>query len=223
MAADVTLVCGASGALGGALVRAFLDRGDDVVAVDRSETGVREDGARGEAIDLTRPEQVDDLWERLAADGVVPRWVVNAVGGFRAGTVAGTEPDEHRFVQELNLGTAWWSCRAAAARLGEGAAILNVSSRAAVGGGAGTASYAVAKAAVVRLTEVLAAELAPAHVRVNAILPSLIDTPQNRASLPEARMQLAVPPEQLAAVATFLCSDAAAAVTGAILPVYGWA
>lgn len=219
---DVALVCGAGGALGRALVDAFAARGDEVVAVDRHGGRGRE-GVRHEAVDLTSPEAVDALWDRLAADGVAPRWVVNAVGGFRGGTVAGTEPDAHRFVQDLNLGTAWWSCRAAAARLGEGSAILNVSSRAAVSGGKGTASYAVAKAAVVRLTEVLAAELAEARVRVNAILPSIIDTPQNRETMPERLLANAVPPEQLASVAAFLCSDAAAAVTGAIVPVYGWA
>lgn len=219
---DVALVCGAGGALGSALVDAFRRRGDDVVAVDRHHAGAL-DGVRAESVDLTDPAAVDALWERLAADRAGPRWVVNAVGGFRGGTVASTEPDDHRFVSALNLDTAWWSCRAAAASLGEGGAILNVSSRAAFTGGAQSASYTVAKAAVVRLTEVLADELKEARVRVNAIVPSVIDTPQNRESMPEKLMAVAVPPEQIAAVAAFLCSDAAAAVTRAIVPVYGWA
>ena len=217
--ADVALICGAGGALGGALVEAFLARGDDVVAVDRSPGESSHGRLRWEAADLTDPEAVEALWDRL---DTTPRWVVNAVGGFRGGTLAASEPDDHRFVFDLNLGTAWWSCRAAARRLGEGAAIVNISSRAAFEGGTGSASYAVAKAAVVRLTEVLAAELAP-RVRVNAVLPSVIDTPQNRASLSAERVAKAVPPAVIAATVATLCSDDAAATSGAAIPVYGWA
>jgi NAD(P)-dependent dehydrogenase (short-subunit alcohol dehydrogenase family) len=222
---DVALVCGASGALGGALVAAFLERGDRVVACDRHAAAQPEDppALRRERVDLTNADEAEALWERLETDGVQPRWVVNAVGGFRPGTVSDSEPDAYRAVEELNLGTAWWSCRAAARRLEPGGAIVNVSSRAALTGGSGAAGYSVAKAAVVRLTQVLAAELSERRVRVNAVLPSVIDTPANRESMPAAQLERAVPPEQIAAVIAFLCSDAAAAVTGAALPVYGWA
>jgi NAD(P)-dependent dehydrogenase (short-subunit alcohol dehydrogenase family) len=222
--ADVALVCGAGGALGSSLVAAFVARGDRVVAADRHGGGGSEaPGLRHEAVDLTVPGQVEALWERLEEQRDRPRWVVNAVGAFRAGTVAATEPEALRFVEDVNLATVWWSCRAAARRLAAGGAIVNVSSRSAVAGGAGAAAYSVAKAGAVRLTEVLAAELAERRVRVNAILPSVIDTPANRAGMPEQRMRNAVPPEDVAAVAAFLCSDAAAAVTGAAIPVYGWA
>ena len=219
--ADVALICGAGGALGTALVEVFLGRGDAVVGVDRAAHD--DERMRWEAVDLTSPDGVEALWDRLGADGQTPRWVVNAVGGFRGGTVAATEPDEYRFVHDLNLGTALWSCRAAARRLSEGSAIVNVSSRAAVAGSAGAAAYAVTKAAVIRLTEVVAAELAGQRVRVNVILPSVIDTPQNRATMSEERISVAVPPEQIASVVAFLCSDAAAAISGASVPVYGWA
>jgi len=219
---DVALICGASGALGTALVVAFAERGDTVVACDRhgAPAAGDPDGLIRRAVDLTRPDDVEALWDSLPDR---PRWVVNAVGGFRAGTVADSEPDTVGFVEELNLGTTWWSCRAAARRLGEGDAIVNVASRSALTGGAGAAAYSVAKAAVVRLTQVLAAELAERRVRVNTVLPSVIDTPANRESMPSGLMAKAVPAEQIASVVAFLCSDGAAAVTGAALPVYGWA
>jgi NAD(P)-dependent dehydrogenase (short-subunit alcohol dehydrogenase family) len=209
--ADRALVCGAAGVLGAAVVAAFEERGDDVIALDRSR------------LDMADPDAVDRFWDDLAGNGELPRWVVNAVGGFRAGTVAGTEPWEVRAAFSLNLETAWWTARAAAGRLEHGAALVNVSSRAAVSGGAGSAAYAVAKSGVVRLTEVLADELAPRGVRVNAVLPSIIDTPQNRAALSEESLQRAVAPERIASVIVFLCSDAAAAVTGAAIPVGAWA
>ena len=224
---DVALICGAGGALGGSLVQAFLARGDRVVAADRHGGGrdavadVDPSGLRRETVDLTVPEAVEALWGRLDELGERPRWLVNAVGGFRAGGVAQTEPEDYRLVHDLNLATAWWSCRAAARRMTSGGAIVNVSSRSALTGGSGAAAYSVAKAGVVRLTEVLATELAERQIRVNAILPSVIDTPANRATLPPEQLANAVPPDDIAAVVAFLCSDAARAVSGAAIPVYG--
>ena len=218
--AELALVCGASGALGQSLVAAFLDRGDRVIAVERQPNDNPPRGVQAEAVDLTVPDEVEALWDRLVEQ---PRWVINAVGGFRGGTVAQTEPDEFRFLVDLNLATTLWSCRAAARRLAPGSAIVNVASRTALVGGSGAAVYSVTKAAVVRLTEVLAGELAERRVRVNAILPSVIDTPANRAAMSAAALSEAVPPAQIAGVASFLSSDAAAAVSGAVLPVYGWA
>lgn len=221
---DVALVCGGGGALGSALVAAFLARGDDVVAIDRHpHEEPPPPGLTRVALDLTSADQVDELWERLASAGNTPRWVVNVAGGFRPGTVAESDPDQLRFLVDLNLGTVWWSCRAAARALPTGGGIVNVSSRTALIGGAGAAAYAVAKAGVVRLTEVLSAELAERRVRANAILPSVIDTPENRASFSPEVLRQAVDPAEIASVAAFLLSDAAAAVTGAIVPVYGWA
>jgi NAD(P)-dependent dehydrogenase (short-subunit alcohol dehydrogenase family) len=180
-------------------------------------------GVRAEAVDLSDADGVEALWDRLVADGERPRWLVNAVGGFRPGRIADLDPDTYRFVHDLNLATALWSCRAGARRLEAGAAIVNVASRSALVGGAGSTAYTVTKAAVVRLTEVLADQLVEQRVRVNAILPSTIDTPANRAAMAPDQLQNAVPPEQVAAVVAFLCSHAAVAVTRAVLPVYGWA
>ena len=217
---DVALVCGGSGVLGGALVEAFVARGDSVVVADRAVDAASTPGVTHEAVDLTAPDDVEALWERLEEQ---PRWVVNAVGAFRPGRISDSEPDDVAFLHEVNVGTAWWSCRAAARRLDEGGAICNVAARNAVSGGAGSAAYTIAKAGVVRLTQLLADDLAEARVRVNAVLPSVIDTPANRAARPADELARAVQPAELAAVVAFLCSDAASAVTGAIVPVYGWA
>lgn len=205
----VALVCGSRGVLGAALVEAFRARGDEVIALDRTR------------VDLNDPDAVETLWDDLARNGELPRWVVNTVGGFRAGTVAEMDPAGVRETFKLNLEPAWWTARAAARHLEPGSVIVNVAARAAVSGGAGSAAYAVAKAGVVRLTEVLAAELAPRGIRANVVLPALIDTPQNRASLSAETMANAVPPEEIAEVILSLCSDASSVASGAAVPVYG--
>lgn len=223
MSGAVALVCGGNGAVGSAVVRALRARGDRVVSVGRTVAGDGGDGVRHETADLTAPAQVEALWDRLVAADELPRWVVNAAGGFRGGSVAATDEADWTFLQGVNLATTWWSCRAAARRLEPGAAIVNVAARPAVAGGAGAAAYAVAKAAVLRATQVLSEELRERRVRVNAVLPSLVDTPGNRAARSAARMRDAVPTDDIAAVIAFLCSDEARAVSGAAVPVYGWA
>ena len=234
--ADLAVIMGATGGLGSAIVDAFANRGDRVIAVARSRAEVSQLAAKypgvvtGDTADLTSRLVVDDLWERIDRVGT-PRWVVNATGGYRAGKIVDTTPDDFSFMMDLNLGTAWWSCRAAARRMQSvpvasgggqgGGCIVNVSSRSALVVEPGAAAYAVAKAGVIKLTEVLAVELKASGVRVNVIVPAIIDTAVNRQVLPEKLMQKAVAPAEIAAVIAYLCSDAAAAITGATIPVYG--
>jgi len=234
--ADLAVIMGATGGLGSAIVDAFASRGDRVIAVARSRAEVSQLASKfpgvvtGDTADLTSRLAVDDLWERIDRVGT-PRWVVNATGGYRAGKVADSTPDDFTFMMDLNLGTAWWSCRAAARRMqivpspsggGQGGGcIVNVSSRSALEAEPGAAAYAVAKAGVIKLTEVLAAELKASGVRVNVIVPAIIDTAVNRQVLPEKLMQKAVAPAEIAAVIAYLCSDTALAINGATIPVYG--
>ena len=223
--ADLTVIFGATGGLGTAVVDAFANRSDRVIAVARSRSGVSELAAKypgivtGDTADMTSRQDVDDLWERIDRVGV-PRWVVNTIGGYRGGKVVDSTPDDFTAVMDLNLGTTWWSCRAAARRM-QGGGIVNVSSRSGLVAEPGAAAYAIAKAGVIKLTEVLAAELKSSGVRVSVVVPAVIDTPENRKSLPEKVMQKAVAPAEIAAVILYLCSDDAAAITGAVVPVYG--
>jgi NAD(P)-dependent dehydrogenase (short-subunit alcohol dehydrogenase family) len=198
--AELALVCGGAGALGRAIADALRTRGDEVLVADRDH------------VDLTDAVAVERFWDGLPQP---PRWVVNAAGGFRTGTVADSDPADLRFLIELNLETAWWSCRAAARRVPDGGGIVNVAARSGLSGGSGSAAYAVTKAAVIRLTQVLALELAERRVRVNAIVPALIDTPANRAH----GISGGTAPSDIATTVAFLLSDAAVAVTGAAVPV----
>ena len=223
------VVTGAGGVLGRAVVVELVSQGHRVVAVGRAIEDVRplEEAhpgtVVGEAADLTNPEAVDELWQRLDSRDERVDFLVNVAGGYGGGSLVESSPEDYRHLLGLNLDTAWWSCRAAARRMREsgGGAIVNVAARSALEGGAGSIAYAVAKAAVVKLTQVLAGELKQTGVRVNAVLPSLIDTPANRAAFSADRMAKAVAPEAIARVIAFMCSQDAWPISGAAIPVYG--
>lgn len=229
MSGVLGVVTGAGGALGRAVVAELVSQGHRVVAVGRAMEDVTplEDAhpgaVVGEAADLTDPDAVDELWQRLDSRSEPIDFLVNVAGGFGGGTLVESSPGDYRHLLGLNLDTAWWSCRAAARRMREsgGGAIVNVAARSALEGGAGSIAYAVTKAAVVKLTQVLAGELKQTGVRVNAVLPSLIDTPANRAAFSAERMAKAVAPEAIARVITFLCGEDAWPISGAAIPVYG--
>lgn len=149
--------------------------------------------------------------------------LVNAAGAFRWQTLADGDLAAWDALYTVNLKTAAVASKAALPHLRErgGGRIVNVGAGAATRAGAGMGAYAASKAGVAKLTESLAAELKDQGITVNAVLPSIIDTPANRADMPKADFTRWVRPEALADVILFLASDAARAVTGALLPVSG--
>jgi NAD(P)-dependent dehydrogenase (short-subunit alcohol dehydrogenase family) len=149
--------------------------------------------------------------------------LVNTIGMFLPEDILATTAEALRLMLDVNLGAALWLTQAVAPHMrqqGSGA-IVHVTARPGIEPAAGMGAYSVSKAAVVHLTRILDIELRPQGIRVNAVAPQLLDTPRNRTIFPPEVMAHAVAPEAIAGVIAFLVSDAAAAVSGAILPAYG--
>jgi len=215
------LVAGGAGALGGAVVGELAGAGWAVTVVDREHHTV----TRAGAILSVRADLLDTDEARGAVDGVDDlSAVVNLVGGFSMGPkVEGVELTDFERMLRLNLVPAFNLARAAMPRLAatEGGAFVCVSARAALEPFSGAAGYITAKAGVLALVRALDAEYRDAGVRSNAVLPSVIDTPANRESMPDADWSTWVPPEEIARVIRFLCSEDSAPTSGAAVPVYG--
>jgi NAD(P)-dependent dehydrogenase (short-subunit alcohol dehydrogenase family) len=224
------LVTGGTGGLGAAVTRAFLEEGWRVVVpwVAERELERVEEHERLELVqaDLFDPDAVARVVETA---GPSLRALVNLVGGFAIHERVHETPIEVFEEQlRLNLRAAYLACAAALpAMLNQSpptrGSIVCVSSRAARRPFPGAAGYIVAKAAVLALVDALDAEYRADGIRVNAVLPSVIDTPANRSSMPDADFDTWVRPEQIGRVIRFLCSDDASVTSGAHVPVYGLA
>ncbi|MCE0764258.1 SDR family NAD(P)-dependent oxidoreductase [Pseudonocardia kujensis] len=221
----LVVVTGAAGALGRAVVAEFLREGAEVVALDRpgdplDEVG-RQDGVHPVAAQLSRSEDVATAWKTIDSIGT-PQVLVALAGGFRPSSLADLTEDVWDAMWQSNVASLVWCAREAAARFGAagGGAIVTVGSKTAVSGAAPVA-HATSKAAVVRMTELLAEELRPQGIRVNAVLPSVIDTPANRTWMSPDLAARAVSPEAIARVISFLAGPDAAPISGARIPVYG--
>ena len=223
------LVTGGTGALGGAVVDAFLDAEWRVVCTwvvpqERERMGER-DGVELIEADLFHEEQVTAAVRQAAAtEGAPLRAVANLVGGYLAGPrVDETTLEQFEGQLRLNLRPTFLVTRAALPRLVEagGGSIVCMSARAAMRPFAGASAYASSKAAVARFAECVAIEYRDEGVRCNAVVPSVIDTPANRAAEPDADHSRWVHPTEIARVILFLCSEDSAPVSGAAIPVYG--
>lgn len=229
----VALVTGASGALGGVLARRLFAAGASLALIDRNpehlpalwpEAESARDRLGFHTCDLADASSVS-----RTVTAIVDRFgridhVFNIAGAYRGGETIEEAADETwKMLWEANFLSALHVCRAVVPemrRRGSGA-IVNVGSKASLGGDAGAAPYSIAKTAVVRLTESLAGEVKREGVRVNAVLPGTIDTPANRRAMPDTDPRSWVEPEALADAMLFLASPLARAVTGVALPVFG--
>lgn len=230
MTADTIMITGASGNLGRVLAQAFATQGANLVLLDRrrehldAEYGVADARRLHLAADLLDAAQVE-----AAAAAAVARFgridvLCNIAGGFRMGPpVHETTDADFTFMLDINARTLLHTARAVVPRMlaaGSGR-IVNVGAYGAQKGAASMGAYVAAKSAVIRLTETMAAELREKNVNVNCVLPTIIDTPENRKAMPDADPARWVAPADLANVIVFFASRAARAVHGAAVPVTG--
>jgi NAD(P)-dependent dehydrogenase (short-subunit alcohol dehydrogenase family) len=227
MSGRSVVVTGGTGALGSAVTRAFLDDGWRVVVpwiVERELERLDEH----ERLELVRADLFDagEVAGVIERAGPALRAVVHLLGGIAMhGRIHETPIETFEEQLRLNLRPGYLVCGAAVPVFLEagGGAIVCVSSRAALQPFSGAVGYVVSKAAVLALVDTLDAEYRKDGIRANAVLPSVIDTPANRRSMPDADFATWVAPEQIAGVIRFLCSDDASAISGGHLPVYGQA
>jgi NAD(P)-dependent dehydrogenase (short-subunit alcohol dehydrogenase family) len=218
----VVAVTGAFGFLGRAVCARLSALGAQVVAIDRVATpaGFAAALALGD-VDLTSSDAARAAFAHAKQALARLDALVNLAGGFRWETLGAGDPATWDLLFQMNLRTAVTACHAALPLLRDGGRIVNVGAAAAAKAAAGMGAYAASKAGVARLTEALAEELKDKGVTVNAVLPSILDTPANRADMPDADFSRWVAPDALADVIAFLLSDASRAVTGALIPVTG--
>lgn len=224
----VVLVTGAAGNLGRAVAQAFAEQGAALVLVELDRKRLQQ--VHGNDSETQLLAAADLRSAAPAAEVVktaVSRWgridvLANIAGGFRMGEAVHESSDETwQLMFDLNLRTLLNMSRAVVPAMlsSGGGRIVNVGANGALRGGALMGAYAATKSGVIRLTESMAAELGKQGINVNCVLPTIIDTPENRAAMPDADTSGWVAPAALADVIRFLASDAARAVNGAALPV----
>jgi len=229
----VALIAGGTGGLGRAVSQAFLAAGAKVIATYRNKqefdelkkmAGAGASNLVGSDVDVTDEAAVQKFISTVAKENSRLDFLVNAVGTY-AGGVKLWEMDPDVFNQQLklNLISGYVLCRAVVPFMikQRSGAIVNVASKAALDHAAGAAAYAASKAAAMAMMNSLAADLKGSGVRVNSILPSIIDTPANRKVMPGADFAQWPKPEDIARVILFLCGDDARVIHGAAIPVYG--
>jgi NAD(P)-dependent dehydrogenase (short-subunit alcohol dehydrogenase family) len=208
------IVAGGFGALGRAVCAELAARGSQVAVIDLAPAPVEFTGIAAGGVDLADEGAVTTAYAKVVGELGGLDGVVNVAGGFLWETVADGSIDSWDRMYRMNVRTAAISCRTSLGHLGRGGAIVNVGAAAASNVAAGMAPYAASKAGVMALTQGLADEVRERGIRVNAVLPTIIDTPVNRSDMPDADTTNWVRPESAAKVVAFLLSVDAGPVTG---------
>ena len=229
----VVIVGGGTGGLGRATSLEFLSAGAQVAVTYRREAefevlrgsaGSSAGRLEGHALDATDETAVQHLIETVVAQHGRVDALVNAIGGYAGGhPLWETDAKTYEQMLALNLRAAFLLARAVVPQMlrQSGGAIVNIASKAAYGHAAGAAAYAASKAAALALFDSLAEEVRAHGIRVNSVVPSIIDTEANRRAMPRADFSKWPKPEEIARVIVFLCSDDARVIHGAAIPVYG--
>jgi NAD(P)-dependent dehydrogenase (short-subunit alcohol dehydrogenase family) len=229
----VALIAGGTGGLGRAVSQAFLEEGARVIVTYRNQrefdelkqiAGAGASNLVGSEVDVTDEAAVQKFISTIARENGRVDCLVNTVGAYAGGVkLWETDPDVFNQQLKLNLLSGYVLCRAVVPRMlkQQSGAIVSVASKAAVDHAAGAAAYAASKAAAVAMMDCLAADLKGSGVRVNSILPSIIDTQANRKAMPGAEFAKWPKAEDIARVILFLCSDDARVIHGAAISVYG--
>ena len=227
---QTVLITGASGNLGRAVAQAFAQQGANLVLLDRqTETLASAFGPSGAQLLYVPTDLLDPRQVQAAVGAAIAQFgridiLCNIAGGFRMGSlVHQTSDSDWDFLLNINARSMLQMVRAVVpGMLANGSGkIINVGANAALKGVAQMGAYCASKDAVIRLTEAMAAELRESNINVNCVLPSILDTPENRSAMPAADASRWVAPAALADVITFLASDAARAIYGASIPVTG--
>jgi NAD(P)-dependent dehydrogenase (short-subunit alcohol dehydrogenase family) len=227
---QAVLITGAAGNLGRAVAAAFAEVGANLVIIDLKDDALKSVATKGASGVLAqRADLADPASIAAAVDAAIKRFgridaLCNLAGGFQMGEKVHEIPaDKWDFMMELNAGSVLRMSNAVVPHMlkAGGGRIVNIGANSALSGKAEMGAYIASKSAVIRLTETMAAELRGHNINVNCVLPSIIDTPQNRAAMPKADPKKWVAPEALADVLLFLCSPAARAIHGAAIPVVG--
>lgn len=230
---QVVVITGATGTLGHAAARAYLQTGAHIVAVGRDPERLderfpdfvdRSDHLLAAPVDLAQADSVEGFSAQVRNRFGRVDVLLNIAGTFMSGTpVHELDPNAWDLMLDINARTAFLTTRALLPLMleQERGKVVNVGARPGLRGRADMAPYAASKSVVIRLTESLSEEVKSQGINVNCVIPGTIDTPDNRASMPEADFSKWIHPEAIVDVMLFLTSDEARAMHGAIIPVYG--